>query len=64
MEDEQRRLLDQAIEKREKLAESRLEMAKMFLEKGKLEIAIKRLQEIVDEFDGAANEANAMLKRL
>ena len=28
MEDEQRRLLDQAIEKREKLAESRLEMAK------------------------------------
>ena len=61
--DEKQALLDQAIEKRERLADSRLEMAKMFLQKDKPEIALKRLKEIVDEFDGsaAAIEARKML---
>ena len=63
-ETEKQELLDRAIEKRDKLADSRLEMAKMFQEKGKADIALKRLQELVDEFDGsaAATEARKILE--
>ena len=63
---EKQELLEQAIEKRHKLADSRLEMAKMFFEKGKPDIAEKRLQELVDEFAGsaAANEARLILAKL
>jgi TolA-binding protein len=58
------RLLEEAIHKREKLAESSLEMATMFMQRGKMDIARRRLREIVAEFDGsaAASEAKAMLK--
>ena len=59
-------LLEQSILKGQKLAESDLEMAQVFLKRGKVEIARRRLSRIIDEFGGAeaAIEAKAMLKRL
>ena len=65
--DEQRRqLLDVAIRKNEKLAESELEMAKLFLEKRKRQIAKNRLRRIVEEFaeSDAAIEAKVLLKKV
>ena len=64
--DERRQRLETVIQKNEKLAESGVEMAKLFLENGKRQIAKRRLREIVKEFDGseAANEAKALLKKL
>jgi Tfp pilus assembly protein FimV len=63
---EEKELVEQSIQKRERLAESGLDMAKLFIENGKPEIAMRRLKEIVDEFDGsaAAEEASEMLERL
>ena len=60
---EKKDLLEQAIQKRERLAESELEMAKLFIEKGKPEIALRRLRQVASEFDGsvAAEEARALL---
>ena len=49
--DEQRRQkLEEAIEKNEKLAESGLEMAKLFIANGKKDIAKRRLKEVVQKF--------------
>ena len=64
--DASQQFLDTAIEKQEKLAESGVEMAKLFLQNGKRQIAKRRLREIVGEFGGsaAANEALALLKNL
>lgn len=64
--DERRQLLEAAIKKNEKLAESGVEMAKLFLHNGKRQIANRRLQEIVEEFGGsaAAKEAKSLLKKL
>ena len=63
--DQRRQILEDAIQKNEKLAESGLEMAKLFLQKGKRQIAKRRLREIVEKFDGseAAKEAQALLKK-
>ena len=63
---EKKELVEQSIQKRERLTESGLEMAKLFMEKGKPKIARRRLKEIVDEFDGsaAAEEAREMLERM
>ena len=63
---ENRELIDQAIQKRERLAESQLEMAKLFIRNGKPEIALRRLKQITAEFGGsaAAKEAKAMMKSL
>ena len=65
-EDEQRQLVDEAIQKRDRLAESQLEMAKLFLQSDKPDIALRRLKEIVAEFGGsaAAKEAKAMMEKL
>jgi outer membrane protein assembly factor BamD (BamD/ComL family) len=64
--EERRQLLDAAIQKNEKLAESKLDVAKLFLEKGKKLIAKNRLRRIVEQFPEAesANEAKALLKKL
>lgn len=64
--EERRQLLETAIQKNEKLAESGVEMAKLFLQKGQKQIAKRRLRQIVEEFDGseAAKEAKALLKKL
>ena len=63
---EKNELLEQAIQKRERLAESQLEMAKLFIRNGKPEIALRRLQQIMTEFGGsaAAKEAKMMMKTL
>lgn len=54
------------IRDREKLAESNLDMAKMFLQRGKPGIAGRRLRELVTEFEGsvAATEAKCILRTL
>ena len=64
--DDRKQLLETAIQKQEKLAESGVAMAKLFLEKGKRQIAKSRLRAIVKEFGGseAAKEATALLKNL
>lgn len=64
--EEKRQLLDEAIQKNEKLAESAVEMAKLFLQNGKRQIAKRRLREIVAEFAGsaAAKDAKGLLKKL
>ena len=64
--DDRKQLLEAAIQNNEKLAESGVAMAKLFLEKGKRQIAKSRLRRIVEEFEGseAAKEAKALLKKL
>ncbi len=63
---EKMEILELAISKRQKLAESDLDMAQVFIEKGKVAIARRRLCHIIDTYDGtdAAIEAQAMLKKL
>jgi TolA-binding protein len=63
--DERKQLLEAAIEKNEKVAESGIEMAKLFLHNGKRQIANRRLREIVEDFGGtaAAKEAKSLLKK-
>lgn len=62
---EAQRLLDEAIARRDKIAESLLEMAEVFVQNGKLDIARRRWREIAEEFDGlpAAEQARARLKK-
>jgi len=64
--DEQKALLEEAIRKRDKLADSELEMARMFIEKGKPDIAKRRLREILDAYgeSAAATEARKLMKRV
>lgn len=59
-------LLEQSNQMRERLAESQLDMAKLFLKKEKPDIALRRLKEIVVEFSGsaAAIEAKSLMKKL
>jgi len=63
---EKNELLEQAIQKRERLAESQLEMAKLFLQSDKPDIAVRRLKEIVAVYAGsaAAKVAMAMMAKL
>ncbi len=63
---DQRELLEQSNQIRDRLAESQLDMAKLFLEKEKPDIALRRLKEIVAEYSGsaAAAEAKSLLKKL
>jgi outer membrane protein assembly factor BamD (BamD/ComL family) len=51
---------------RERLAESQLDMAKLFMQREKPNIALRRLKEIVAEFSGlaAATEAKSLMKKL
>lgn len=59
-------LLEQSNHMREKLAESQLDMAKLFIKNEKSNIAQRRLKEIVAEFSGsaAATEAKSLMKKL
>ena len=65
-EDEQRELLEQSNQLRERLAEAQLDLAKLFIEREKPNIALRRLQEIVADFSGsaAAIEAKRLMKKL
>lgn len=64
--EEQTAKLDQALERMDKLAESQLEMARLFIDRGKTEIARRRLQEILELYGKSevAKEARKMLNRL
>ena len=64
--DAMRLLVDEAIQRNEKLAESGVEMAKLFLEKGKRQIAKRRLREIIEQFgaSAAAGDARRLLKTI
>jgi FimV-like protein len=65
-EDEEKRLVDDAIEKSEKLAESQLDMAQLFISHGKADVARRRLEDLIERYgrSEAANEARKMLKRI
>lgn len=64
--EQQRDELDQAIARLDKLSESQLEMARLFIARGKTEIARRRLEEILEMYgtSAAAKEASKLLKRL
>jgi FimV-like protein len=64
--EQQKNLVDDAIERLDRLAESQLEMARLFIDRGKPEIARRRLQEVVELYgkSDAAKEATKLLKSL
>lgn len=64
--EEQQALLAREKQIRERRAETQLELAKLFLQKEKPDIARRRLQELVSEFreSAAAGEAQTLLKKL
>ena len=59
-------LLEQSNQMRQRLAESQLDMAKLFIKNSKPNIALRRLKEIMAEFGGlaAATEAKSLMKKL
>ena len=65
-EEEKRKLLEQTNQIRDQRAENELDLAKLFLEKEKPDIALRRLKEIVAEYSGsaAATEARSLMKKL
>ena len=64
--EQQKKLVDDAIERLDRLAESDLEMARLFLSRGKIEIAGRRLQEVIDRYEKSdlASEARNLLNQL
>lgn len=58
--------LDRAIERLDKVAESELEMIRLFIDRGKTEIARRRLHALIESRgkSDAAKEAKVLLKRL
>lgn len=65
-EEEKQELLERTNQIREQRAENELELAKLFLDNEKLDIALRRLKEIVAEFSGsaAATKARSLMKKL
>ena len=65
-EEEKQELSERANRIREQQAENQLELAKLFLENRKPDIALRRLKEIVADYSGskAATEAKRLLKKL
>jgi hypothetical protein len=65
-EEEQRELLERANQIREQRAQTQLDLAKLFLEKQKPDIALRRLKEIAAEYGGspAATAAKKLIKTL
>ena len=64
--EQQTEILDQVLERLDKHAESQLEMARLFIDRGKTEIARRRLHELVEMYgkSDAAQEASKLLKGL
>jgi len=64
--EQQKQLVDDAIERLDRHAESQLEMARLFIDRGKIEIARRRLQEVVELYgkSESAKEAKKLLKGL
>ena len=65
-EEEKLEHLESAKQIREQRAENELELAKLFLENEKPDIALRRLKEIVAEYSGsaAATKAGSLMKKL
>ena len=65
-EEEQQELLERTNQIREQRAENELELAKLFLENEKPDIALRRLKGIVAEYSGssAATKAKSLMKKL
>ena len=65
-EEEQQSLLTAEIEKSEKLATSQLNMAQWFLAEGKIDIARRRLQQLIESLplSESAKSAQMILKKL
>lgn len=65
-EEEKQEILERADQIREQGAENQLELAKLFLDNEKPDIALRRLKEIVAEYSGskAATEAKFLMKKL
>ena len=65
-EEDKQEIQERANQIREQQAENQLELAKLFLENEKPDIALRRLQEIVAEYSGsmAAKEAKSLIKKL
>ena len=65
-EEEKQEILERENRIREQGAENQLELAKLFLENEKPDIALRRLKEIVAEYSGskAATEAKFLMKKL
>ena len=65
-EEEKQEILERANQIREQQAENQLELAKLFLENEKPDIAFRRLKEIVADYSGskAATEAKSLMKKL
>ena len=65
-EEEKQELLERTNQIREQRAENELELAKLFLDNEKPDIALRRLKEIVAEFSGsaAATKARSLMKKL
>ena len=65
-EEDQQELLERTNQIREQRAGNELELAKLFLENEKPDIALRRLKEIVAEYSGssAATEAKSLMKKL
>ena len=64
-EDAQRQIVDDAIERAEKLAESQLEMARLFISHCKMDVARRRLEDLIERYgrSDAAREARKLLKQ-
>ena len=64
--EEQKQLVDHAIERQERHTESELQTARLFIDKGKIEIARRRLNEVVELYgkSEAAKEAKKLLRGL
>lgn len=64
--EEQTELLNEVLERMDKLAENQLEMARLFIARGKTEIARRRLEEIQELYakSDVAKIARRLLKDL
>ena len=64
--EQQKQLVDEAIERQERHAESELQMARLFIDRGKIEIGRRRLQEVVELYgkSDSAKEAKKILKTI
>lgn len=65
-EEDKKALLNEAIEKNEKLAESELELARWFIENDRLDFALRRLKKILKAYPLSSHvpEAKRLLKQL
>lgn len=64
--EERRQLVGDAIDRGERIVESEIEMAKLFAGSGRIDVARRRLREVIERFpeSEAAEEARRMLRSL